>query len=340
MCPLNCANQTNKERIMRLSCLGLVLLTCLAASATAAQPGGTAPYPNRSVTIVVPFPPGGSADAVPRIVAEKLRERWGHPVIIENRPGNAGNTATGAVFRSPPDGYTLVGLPAGTVVINQFVQKKLPFEPEGLVPAALLAKSPITLSVRTSLPLNSVPELIAYAKKNPGKLTYATQGAGSTSHLTATMLQVTAGINLVHVPYKGSGPAMNDLIAGHVDMMFDTYGTSRPYHDSGRLKMLAVCTPQRLSTLPNMPTMQEAGLADFESTTWYGIFAPPGTPEEIVNEISRAAAASVALPEIQQRLRALGMEAGSGDRADFVKFVQSERDRWRRITKAANIVPE
>ena len=152
---------------MRMTCWGLSLLACIGMSGAAAQPSGKASYPARSVTIVVPFPPGGSADAVPRIISEKLRERWGHPVVIENRPGNVGNTGTGYVYRSDPDGYTLIGLPAGTVVINQFVQKKLPFEPEGLVPAALLARSPITLSVRTSLPLNSVPELIAYAKKIP-----------------------------------------------------------------------------------------------------------------------------------------------------------------------------
>ena len=154
------------------------------------------------------------------------------------------------------------------------------------------------------------------------------------------MLQITAGIELVHVPYKGSGPAMNDLIAGHVDMMFDTYGTSIPYHQAGKLKMLAVCTPQRLPSLPNMPTMQEAGLTDFESTTWYGILAPPGTPEAVVDEINRAAMQAVVSPDVQQRLRALGMEPGAGNRADFVRFVQNERNKWRRITAAANIVPE
>lgn len=325
---------------MRFAWLGLGLLAWVAISGAVAQPSGKSSYPSRTVTIIVPFPPGGSADAVPRIVAEKLQQRWGQPVVIENRPGNVGNTGTGVAFRSEPDGYTLVGLPAGTVVINQFVQKKLPFEPEELVPAALLAKSPITLSVRTTLPLNSVPELIAYAKQNPGKLTFATQGAGSTSHLTAMMLQLMAGIELVHVPYKGSGPAMNDLIAGHVDMMFDTYGTSIPYHQGGNLKMLAVATPQRLSSLPNMPTMQEANLPDFESTTWYGILAPPGTPQAIVDEINRASMDGIATPDVQSKLHSLGMEPGSGGRADFAKFVQRERDRWRQITSAAKIIPE
>lgn len=314
-----------------------LVLSALACGASAQQ---AATYPSRQVTVIVPFAPGGTADLVPRLIAEKLRERWGQPVIVENRPGNTGNTGTGQVSRSEPDGYTLLGVPAGTMVINQFVQKQLPFDPDALVPVALLARTPLALSVRPNLPVNSVQDLVAYARKNPGKLTYATQGTGSTSHLTAVMFQTMTGVELVQVPYRGSAPALIDLIAGNVDMMFDPYTSSASYHQAGKLRLLAVATAQRLPSLPDMPTVREAGLPDFESTTWYGMLAPPRTPDAIAERINRDIRDILASPEMQAKIRGLGIEPGGGTRSDFAEFMTRERQRWAKVIAAANIVPE
>ncbi len=318
--------------------LRVVLLACLlAAGFASAQQLVKEPYPSRAVTIVVPFAPGGTADAVPRIVAERLRERWRQAVTIENRPGNAGNVGAAYVSRAEPNGYTLLACPAGTLVINQFVQKKMPFDPEKLAPVALLSKLPIALSVRADLPVNSVTELIAYARQNPGKLNYATQGPGSTAHLTTVMFQTMTGVDLVHVPYKGSAPALADLIAGTVDMMFDTYTSSASYHKAGKLKLLAIASARRLPNLPNIPSVREAGLEDFESSTWNAMLAPPGIPEAIAEQINRNVNEVLAMPETRAKLESLGIDPAGGSREDLANFMKQERQRWEKVVRAANI---
>ena len=315
----------------------VLLVFLVAAGIASAQQPARDGYPSRAVTIIVPFAPGGTADAVPRIVADRLRERWRQPVIIENRPGNAGNIGAALVSRAEPNGYTLLACPAGTLVINQFVQKKMPFDPEKLVPVALLSKLPIALSVRASLPVNSVSELIAYARQNPGKLNYATQGPGSTAHLTTVMFQTMTGVDLVHVPYKGSAPALADLIAGTVDMMFDTYTSSASHHKAGKLKLLAIASARRLPNLPNVPTVREAGLTDFESSTWNGMLAPPGTPEAIAEVINLAVNEALAAPETRAKLLSLGIDPAGGTREDMSNFMKQERRRWEKVVRAANI---
>ena len=318
--------------------LRVVLLACLLAGGFAsAQQLVKEPYPSRAVTIVVPFAPGGTADAVPRIVAERLRERWRQAVTIENRPGNAGNVGAAYVSRADPNGYTLLACPAGTLVINQFVQKKMPFVPEKLAPVALLSKLPIALSVRADLPVNSVTELIAYARQNPGKLNYATQGPGSTAHLTTVMFQTMTGVDLVHVPYKGSAPALADLIAGTVDMMFDTYTSSASYHKAGKLKLLAIASARRLPNLANIPTVREAGLGDFESSTWNAMLATPGIPEAIAEQINRNVNEVLAMPETRAKLESLGIDPAGGTREDLANFMKQERQRWEKVVRAANI---
>lgn len=316
----------------------LFLLAGLAAAGAIAQQNE--PYPSRAVTLIVPFSPGGTADMVPRVVAGKLRERWRPPVLIENRPGNAGNTGAALVARAEPNGYTLLACPQGTLVINQYVQKNMPFDPEELVPVVLLVKLPIALSVRPNLPFASVQELISYARQNPGKLNYASQGPGSTAHLTAVMFQAMTGIELVHVPYKGSAPALTDLMAGNVDMMFDTYTSSATYHKSGKLKLLAVASARRLPSLPGVSTIQEAGLERFESSTWNGILAPPRTPGAIADQLNREINGILAEPELQERFRALGIEPAGGTREEFANFMKSERERWQRVVRTARISPE
>ena len=224
----------------------LVLTAAIAllapAGITAAQ---DAKFPSRAVTLVVPFPPGGSADALPRTVAEKLRERWGQPVVIENRPGAAGSTGSGSVFRAPADGYTLLSTPAGPLAINGLVQKTLPYEPAAFVPISLLALSPTVLTVRLNFPASTAEEFIRYAKANPGKLNYASQGPGSTSHLTGVMFTQATGSDIVHVPYRGTGPALADILSGNVDLFFDNLGSSMPLYRAGKSKILAVATPER-----------------------------------------------------------------------------------------------
>ena len=320
---------------------GLVLAAVVALLApSSAATAQDARFPSRAVTLVVPFPPGGSADALPRIVAEKLRERWGQPVIIENRPGAAGSTGSGSVFRAPPDGSTLLATPAGPLAINGLVQKTLPYEPSAFVPVALLALSPTVLTVRQNFPANSASELIAYARANPGKLNYASQGPGSTSHLTGVMFTQQTGAEMVHVPYRGTGPALADILAGNVDLFFDNLGSSMPMHRGGKAKVLAVATPERSKLLPEVPTLREAGLRDFSSSTWFALVAPPQTPPSIAEQINRAVNEILAMPEIQAKFEALGVQPRAVTPPELAAFVADEARRWADVARDAKIEKE
>ncbi len=299
-----------------------------------------AKYPSRAVTLVVPFPPGGSADALPRIVAEKLRERWGQPVIIENRPGAAGSTGSGSVFRAPPDGSIFLATPAGPLAINGLVQKTLPYEPAVFVPVALLALSPTVLTVRMNFPANTAEEFIAYAKANPGKLNYASQGPGSTSHLTGVMFQQQTGSDMVHVPYRGTGPALADILAGNVDLFFDNLGSSMPMHRGGKARVLAVATPERSKLLPELPTLREAGLRDFSSSTWFAIVAPPGTPGTIAEQVNKAVNDVLAMPEIQAQFETLGVQPRMVTPPELAAFIAGEARRWAAVARDAKIEKE
>jgi tripartite-type tricarboxylate transporter receptor subunit TctC len=292
------------------------------------------------VTFVVPFPPGGSADVLPRIVAEKLRERWGQPVIIENRAGAAGSTGSGSVFRSSPDGYTLLSTPAGPLAINGLVQKTLPYDPAAFVPVALLALSPTVLTVRLNFPANSAEELIRYARANPGKLNYASQGPGSTSHLTGVMFTQATGSDMVHVPYRGTGPALADILAGNVDLFFDNLGSSLPMHRGGKAKILAVATPERSKLVPEIPTLREAGLRDFSSSTWFAMVAPPGTPATIAEQVNKAVNDVLAMPEIQAQFETLGVQPRMVTPAELAGFIAGEARRWADVARDAKIEKE
>jgi tripartite-type tricarboxylate transporter receptor subunit TctC len=319
----------------------LVLAAAIAllapADMTAAQ---DAKFPSRAVTLVVPFPPGGSADALPRIVAEKLRERWAQPVVIENRPGAAGSTGSGSVFRAPADGYTLLSTPAGPLAINGLVQKTLPYEPAAFVPISLLALSPTVLTVRLNFPTSTAEEFIRYAKANPGKLNYASQGPGSTSHLTGVMFTQATGSDMVHVPYRGTGPALADILSGNVDLFFDNLGSSMPLYRAGKSKILAVATPERSKLLPEVPTLREAGLRDFQSSTWFAMVAPPGTPVAIAEQINRTVNEVLALPEIQAQFEALGVQPRMVTPQELAAFVAGEAKRWTDVARDAKIEKE
>jgi tripartite-type tricarboxylate transporter receptor subunit TctC len=303
-------------------------------------PAAAESFPSRPVAIVVPFPPGGTADLLPRILADKLRERWGQAVVVENKPGAAGTTGSAWVANASADGYVLLASPAGPLVINKLVQKAFAFEPLDLSPIAVLAAVPSVLTVRANFPAATVAEFIAYGKANPRKLNYASQGPGSTAHLTGVMFANMTGIDMVHVPYKGSSPALADLMAGNVDVMFDNLGSSLAYHQSGRLRILAIAAKQRAAALPDLPTLHESGLTGFDSSTWFALVAPPKAPADVVARINRDVTEILQRQDVRSRLTDLGLSP-VGDTPDAARdFMMSETRRWTAVVKQAGITPE
>jgi tripartite-type tricarboxylate transporter receptor subunit TctC len=294
-------------------------------------------YPDRAVKIVVPFPAGGTADAVPRIVGDWLSRKWGQPVVIENRTGAAGNIGAEAVYRSPPDGYTLLSAPPPPLVINQNLYPKLGYDPTKFEPIIVMAQVPNALIVNpNTIKASSLPELIDYLRQNPGKVTSATQGNGTTSHLTSELFQLMAKVTLRHVPYRGSAPALQGLLAGDVDLMFDNLGVSLPLVEAGKLKLLAVASATRMPSLPNVPTIAEL-LPGFEAVAWYGIVAPPNTPKAIIDKINADANEALRQPEVQDSLKKLSAEIFGGSVDKTAKYMRDEIERWDHVIKAADI---
>ena len=311
---------------------GLALLTNTAATAQDA-----AAYPAKQIRIIVPFPAGGTADILPRMLAEKLGARLGQAVVIENRAGAAGNIGAEAVFKADPDGYTLLSTPAPPLVVNQSLYAKLPFEAAQFVPVTVIANVPSVLLVHPKIAANTVQEFITFARANPDKLNYASQGSGTTSHLTAEMLKVAAGVRITHVPYKGTAPALTDLLGGQVDMMFDNLGVSAQHVRSGKLKALAVGGNKRAASLPTVPTVIEAGLPGFVSVAWFGVAAPPKTPPEIAAKLSAAIAEALKHPEVIKRLQDLSAEPVGNTPAEMAAFMKEEVERWRRVIQGAGV---
>jgi len=294
-------------------------------------------YPDRAVKIVVPFPAGGTADAVPRIVGDWLSRKWGQPVVIENRTGAAGNIGAEAVYRSPPDGYTLLSAPPPPLVINQSLYPKLGYDPTKFEPIIVMAQVPNALIVNpNTIKASSLPELIDYLQQNPGKVTSATQGNGTTSHLTSELFQLMAKVTLRHVPYRGSAPALQGLLAGDVDLMFDNLGVSLPLVEAGKLKLLAVASATRMPSLPNVPTIAEL-LPGFEAVAWYGIVAPPNTPKAIIDKVNADANEALRQPEVQDSLKKLSAEIFGGSVDKTAKYMRDEIERWDHVIKAADI---
>jgi tripartite-type tricarboxylate transporter receptor subunit TctC len=305
--------------------------------ATKAQAEDAANYPSQQIRIVVPFPAGGTADTLPRIVAEKLRQKWNQTVIIDNRTGAGGNIGAEAVATSTPDGYTLLASPPGPIAINENLYRKLTYKPSDLVPITVIGTAPNVLDVRPDFPARTVKELIDYAKANPGKVTFASQGNGSTSHLTAILFEKLTGTRMVHVPYRGTTPALQDIMANTVDMFFDNLGSSLSLHQGGKLRILGVCGPQRAPSLPDVPTIREAGVPDFTSVTWFALVAPKGTPEPVVAKLNAAVTEILKEPEVEAQFAKLGVQAAPMDTAATAKFIGEERTRWGDIIKSANV---
>ena len=264
-----------------------LMLSFIAAAALAVSAVNAENYPARVVKIVVPFPAGGTADVMPRVVAEWLARKWGQSVIVENHTGAGGNIGAEVVAKSEPDGYTLLASPPPPLVINQNLYPHLEFDPQQFVPIIVMARVPNALVINPNkIAANSVKDFIAFAQANPGKVTDATQGNGTTSQLTSEMFQMVAHVKLQNVPYRGSAPALNDLVAGNVDCMFDNLGVSLQLVKAGNLKLIAVASPQRIASLPDVPAIAEA-LPGFAAVTWYAVVAPPRTPAAIVDKVNR-----------------------------------------------------
>jgi tripartite-type tricarboxylate transporter receptor subunit TctC len=293
-------------------------------------------YPSHPVKIIVPFPAGGTADVMPRIFSEWLARKWGQPVIVENRTGAAGNIGAEAVAKADPDGYTLLSAPPPPLVINQNLYPKLGFDPTEFVPIVIMGRVPNALVINPRLPVNSVAELIAYAKANPGKLTAATQGNGTTSHLTSELFQLMAGVKFQQVPYRGSAPALTDLVAGSVDLMFDNLGVSLSLVKGGQLKLLGVATGKRMAALPDVPTIADT-LPGFESAAWFAIVAPPKTPPAVVDKINADVNEALRQGDILARLAQLSAEPIGGTPQATAAYMREEVERWRKVIKAANV---
>jgi tripartite-type tricarboxylate transporter receptor subunit TctC len=296
-----------------------------------------ASYPSRQIRIVVPFPAGGTADTLPRIIAEKLHQKWGQPIIIDNRSGAGGNIGAEAVATSPPDGYTLLASPPGPVAINQNLYTKLAYNPSDLKPVALLGTAPAVLDIRPGFPAKTVKELIDYAKANPGKVTFASQGNGSTSHLTGILFEQLTGTSMVHVPYRGTAPALQDIMGNTVDVFFDNIGSSLSLHLGGALRILGVCGPERIASLPDVPTVREAGVPDFSSVTWFALMAPKDTPDTIVTKLNAAVSDALREPDVKAEFEKIGVQVEIMDVDATSKFIESERVRWGNIIRSAHV---
>src|SRR5215472_1320127 len=293
-------------------------------------------YPTRPVRIIVPFPAGGTADIVPRVVGDLLSRKWGQPVIIENRTGAGGNIGAEAAFKAEPDGYTLLSAPPPPLVINQNLYPKLNFDPAQFVPIVVMVRVPNSLVVTPKFPARNVADVISQARAGPGKVTSATQGNGTTSHLTSEMLQMMAQVRVQHVPYRGSAPALQGLLAGDVDFMFDNLGVSLPLVESGKLRLLAVASEKRLPSLPDTPTMAET-LPGFESAAWYGVVAPPNTPKVITQKLNADISEALQDPDVKDRLKKLSAEIVGGSIDTTAKFMRKEIERWHAVITAANV---
>jgi tripartite-type tricarboxylate transporter receptor subunit TctC len=293
-------------------------------------------YPSRPVRLIVPIAPAGAADITARLIGQRLSERLGQPFIIDNRPGGGGNIGTEAVVRAPADGYTLL-LVGGFSAVNATFYDKLNYNfIRDIAPVASIIRTPFVMAVNPTVPAKTVPEFIAYAKTSPGKINYASAGSGTSTHLTGELFKMMAGVDMVHVPYRGGGPALNDLLAGQVQVMFPTTVSSIGYIRAGRLRALAVTAAARSEALPDIPTVGEF-VPGYEASNWYGIGAPKNTPTEIVEKLNKEINAALADPNLKARLADLGGTVLAGSPADFGKLIAEETEKWGKVVRFTGI---
>jgi tripartite-type tricarboxylate transporter receptor subunit TctC len=297
-------------------------------------------YPNRPVKIVVSVPAGGGVDTVTRIFAGKLEQRLGQPFVIENRGGAGGNIGAQTVYNAEPDGYTLLATQPAPITSNIALYRKLSFDPVALEPVAVMSKFPNVLLVRQEFPAKTVQEFLAHVRANPGKVTFASQGPGTTSHLTAELFSSLTQTKMLHVPYRGTGPALNDLVAGHVDLIFMELSSAVKLHEAAKARILAVATDRRLDILPDIPTMVDIGFPDFVSDTWNAISAPPKTPAAVIAKLNRTINDIIGDAGTKARFRELNIIAAGGSPEDMARLKRQETERWSKVIREAGIVPE
>jgi tripartite-type tricarboxylate transporter receptor subunit TctC len=321
--------------MVRTFIAGLSAALLIASNAFAQDPA--ADYPNRPIKIIVCVPAGGGVDTVTRIVAEGLHQKLGQPVIVENRAGAAGNIGAEAVFTSDPDGYTLLAAQPAPLTVNPLLYKKMNFDPTQFEPIAIMTSIANVLLVRPDFPAKTAKEFIEYVKASPGKVNYASQGIGTTSHLTAALFERVVGAKLVHVPYKGTAPALNDIIAGHVDFIFMELASAIKLHQAGKARILAVATTQRIPNLPDIPTLDEVGVKGFESGTWNAIVAPPKTPAAIVAKLNKAVNEVLRSPQAQDHFAKINLHSAGGTPVETKAFITKETDVWGGVIKDAHV---
>jgi tripartite-type tricarboxylate transporter receptor subunit TctC len=316
------------------------LAVTLAAGGSALAQGAAQTFPSRGITIVIPATPGGAIDLTARVMGPKLTDAWSKPVVVENKAGATGIIGTEFIAKAAPDGYTLV-LVASSHAINPSMFKKLPYDTvKSFDPVVLTHVLPLMLVVHPSLPVKNVQELIAYGKANPGKLSFASSGPGGAPHMSGELFKSMAGIDMLHVPYKGSTAAHADLLSGRTSLMFDTVTAINPHVKSGAVRALAVTTAKRSAAAPDVPTMAEAGLKGYETSTWGGILAPAGTPKDVVDKLNAEMNKALAAPDVRQRMLDAGIEPAGGTPQQFAAFIQSEMVKWGKVAKTAGIQPE
>jgi tripartite-type tricarboxylate transporter receptor subunit TctC len=314
-----------------------LIVTVVAVAPVAAD--NLASYPSATIRIVVPYPAGGTADALPRIISDRLQVRWNQPVIIVNRSGAGGNIGAETVALAEPNGYTLLASPPGPLVINEALYKELPFRPSELEPVIVMGSVPNVMDVRPGFAAKSARAVLDYILANPGKVTFASQGVGTTSHLAGILFQKLSNTSMLHVPYSGSAPALQDLMGDRVDLLFDNLASSLPLYKAHKLQIVAVGSLQRLAALEDLPTIAEAGVPGFESGTWYAIVAPPKTPPELLDRLNKTVNEILAEPSLKAKFAELGVQPVGGTRAETDALIARERQRWGELIRAAGIQP-
>jgi len=318
----------------------ILIIACALLAAAAGMPASAQGFPAKPVRLVVPFAPGGPADGLGRLLAEKLKQSWGEAVIVENRGGAGGNIGAEAVAKAAPDGYTLL-LNASNHIINAALYEKLPFDPiKDFTPITAVASYMLVLVVHPSVPANSLREVVALGRSKPRGLVIANAGNGTPTHLTAALFAQAAGIEALHVPYKGAAPANTDLLGGQVHAMFNNPVNALPQVKAGRLRALAVTGSKRLSLMPELPTVAESGYPGFEATTWYGLFGPAGIPREVAARIHEHTVKALRSKEVQDKLAPQGWDLVGSSQSDFAAYLAAESDKWTRVVKGAGIKPD
>ncbi len=320
-----------------LKILGSVAVAAILAVTTQSLAQQETNYPTRAVKIIVSAPPGGGVDLIARVIAERLAKMWDQPFVVENRPGAGGNLGAEAVAQAEPDGYTLLAAQPSPLTTNIVLYKRLKFDPTAFEPLAIMSSIPNTLVVRPEFPADTVEQLIAYAKANPGKVNFGSQGIGTTPHLTGELFARVTGTQLSHVPYRGTAQAVNDLIGGHVDLLFFQIDSVREQYQAKKAKMLAVTTAERVASVPEVPTMDEAGVKGFRSDTWNALAAPPKTPAAIVAKLNAGINEVLKNPETLQQMRRMNMTPVGGTPETIKAFIKEETERWGDVIRAARI---